>query len=333
MYTALYYPHFAVQSEGMLKSALLLWDRFEYISPSKDHRPYYRQKELAEASELIAKPLVPTQEEKEDVHNKIISLIDSGLPDWFLFKPRDGELPYNIYPQKLLPKTWDELEERKYALFGGSGDNDYATSSSLGLSIMAILANVCAGKKRDTVTDELDNYDALTRYYTAALEGDYNYKKNDFERLVTVSLKSINTSAVDIKRLTKLRKKEEAFLRELRTNYRKSVEEYVSELNKSENLVRDSEELERIFEEKISNDFDELKKALRTEITKTIFSKELAVAVVAAAGVAIEPISSTIIAGGALVKKEIEYRQKRVEILKEHPSAWLYVSAKRIQLL
>lgn len=164
-------------------------------------------------------------------------------------------------------------------------------------------------------------------------DGEYNNQNNDFERLVTISMKSINTSAVDIKRLTKLRKKEGAFLHELRTNYRKSVEEYVSELNNSENLTRDIEELERTFEKKISYDFDELKKALRFEIKKTLFSKELAVAIVAAAGAAIEPVSSTIIAGGALVKKDLEYRHKRAEILKEHPSAWLYVSAKRIQLL
>jgi hypothetical protein len=333
MYSALYYPHTAIQTEGILKTALLLWDKFEYISPFREYKAYYNDRDVEEAAELIIKPLLPTDKDKKDAHNKIISLVDSGLPEWFSFNSRDKELPYSIYPQKLLPETWELLRERNYASVGNHLDNNFATSNSFGLSIMAILANVCAGTQKDTVTDQIDNYDALTRYFTAALGGEYDYKRNDFERLVTISIKSIKTDSIDLKRLIELRKKEGSFLQELRTNYRKSVEEFVSDLNKSPNIIRDAEELERVFEQNISNDFNELKKALRLEIAKTIFSKELAVAIVAVAGITIEPISTSIIATGALIKKDIEYRQKRKEILKQHPSSWLYVSANQRQYL
>jgi hypothetical protein len=51
MLTALYYPHTTI-SHGLVKNALFLWDRIEYIAPYDGFRPDYQDPELTSAGTL-----------------------------------------------------------------------------------------------------------------------------------------------------------------------------------------------------------------------------------------------------------------------------------------
>src|SRR5258706_8079981 len=75
MRSALYYPHTQIRDEGFLKNALLVWDEVHFISPTR-HFEFDRHLDPGhrEALELICRPLVPSDEEKRHVHNRILKL-------------------------------------------------------------------------------------------------------------------------------------------------------------------------------------------------------------------------------------------------------------------
>ncbi|MBA4317172.1 MAG: hypothetical protein C0412_02120 [Flavobacterium sp.] len=336
MNSALYYPNIQINSEHIMKMALLHWDSLEFISPFANNHPYYEKKEMSEAYELIAKPHIPSNEEKEIAHTKIMDLITSKLPDWFLFNPNDKEIAYHVYPGKLLDKTWDAIYELKYA---GREINSqvYDTASSFGLTIMSILADACAGSQKITITDKADSYSSLMRYLTAYLGGEYVQNTNEIDKLVTIPMWGFAINKIPFKRLVDLRKREyeknDTFLRDLRLNYKNAVEQYVDKIKNEAKTHNDLIEINRVFEQSMNDDIVELKKQLKMEIVNIILSKEILVAILAGVGLLVEPISSTIIGTGALVKKDVEYRSKRKEVLRKHPTSWLYVSENERQYL
>jgi hypothetical protein len=81
MYTSLYYPHTKIQTEGLMKTALLLWDRVEYICPMEFVPDPYDDKVMAEAAELITEQHIPSAAEKEETHEVVKRLLSKRLPD------------------------------------------------------------------------------------------------------------------------------------------------------------------------------------------------------------------------------------------------------------
>lgn len=105
MRSALYYPHTAVNSEDIIKTALLLWDHLEFIVPDRYFQPQYRNRDIAQAMELIGLPHPPNQFEKEETHTRIKELLNRRLPPQLYYRrPRDFHRRYDIYPEKFLPK-------------------------------------------------------------------------------------------------------------------------------------------------------------------------------------------------------------------------------------
>src|SRR5437870_2825322 len=61
METALYFPFSTIEDPFLLKSALLLWDQLEYISPGDWLQPQTRDPDLLEAIDIVGKPIYPTE--------------------------------------------------------------------------------------------------------------------------------------------------------------------------------------------------------------------------------------------------------------------------------
>lgn len=334
MLTALYYPHTTI-SPGLVKNALFLWDRIEYIAPYDGFRPDYQDPELSEAVQSFSVPLVPTEAEKQQVDKMVADLIESGLPDWFYVEKVPENLRYNIYTKKLLERTKERLI--RHNLVQGMQDR-LEISASLGLSIMSILADCCAGAQKRLITDEASSYSALNRYLLTIGGGEWGRFDNDSERLVTISLKVMNFKNVKLSRLVEIREKEKsqggAQLRNLRHGYLRKIEEYADKIAKAKN-ESDKEEIERIFEQEMKDDFDLLKDELKDEAKKVIISKEMGAAVIALAGTFISPALATLgplAAGGALWIEKNKYFAARKKVLKAHSTSWLY-SMRRLPLL
>jgi len=233
MYKALYYPHININNDNIIRNALLLWDKIEYISPFSDTVTWHNNPECRDALSLISEPHVPTMEEKKSANDIILELATSDLPPWFFFNPEKQWDYYNIYPQKLLPDTWYALKELNLV---EKFNDAFKTSTSLGFSIMSILADCCAGEQRQMITDEIDFYSSLTRYLTEINGGEYEIDSEDLDRLVTISIKTINLNKINIKSLISYRRREKednaTHLRNLRHQYLNKIMEYAGKLAK-----------------------------------------------------------------------------------------------------
>jgi hypothetical protein len=337
VYSALYYPHTGTQDEDLLKTALLLWDRLEYISPFEDFRISSDSRDVAEAFELIGHPHVPSDAEKAEAHTEITTLVSGAVPEYLAFEPSNPNLRYLIYPQKFLPETWDVLRQSRLAETYRVGEfDDYVLGKWLGLTMMSVLARVCAGGEKRTITDEADCYAALTRYVTAAHAGQYASVGSEYERIATVALRTFDVSEIEFHDILELRKREvsgkDTLLRDLRHKYLHAIDELVGKLGKATH-PGDREELQRVFESTLAGDLEELKRALRLTAKRALLSKEVAVAVLVSAGALVEPITSSLISTGALVKTLVDYRAARRAVLKEHAMSWLYLSKGRVQVV
>ena len=349
MYTALYYPYAEISNESILKTGLLLWDKLEYICPYRGYPQNPRSYNVGAALELISKPHLPSKEEKRLMHSEVEKLISSELPDWFIFIPENPELGYSIYPQKMFDETWQLLLNSdfvKRATAHSTEDswysgNEYIMSSSLGLTLMSILADCCAGSQKRMVTDEVDSYSALTRYIPQIDEGQYlglkglkvsktPFAEPHYEKLITVSLKSLNLDDIDIKQLINLREREakenDTLLRELRRNYFTNLDSYIKQLTEEARHEGDCAEILRTFEIAAEDDLLDLKRELKLNAKKTLLSKEVLGAIVAQAFSVVEPVSTSLISVGLLGKSLTDYRANKRKVLTDHSMSWLYMS-------
>jgi hypothetical protein len=335
MYSALLYPHMRFDPDkqpSLLKRALLVWDQLETIAPVANRGAPHPNKTVKRALDLVVGTHRPTAEEKDAAHATILELAKSKLPDWFLFKTVDPKLRASIHPEKLLAETWIELERSKLAERHGQS---FIAASSLAFTVMAILADCCAGKQKFVLTDQLESHAALHRWWATVGGTGYQLQHSagdDQARLVTISVQTISPKGIPLSRLVKLREREsnEPQLRERRHRFTNFVNDHVETIRTKARHASDVKELERVFEQRIADDHHALLDDLKVEAKKALLSNEMAIGVAALPGMLLDyGLLSGPLGVAALVKKKIEYKASRNKTLDGHPSAWLY-STKRI---
>jgi hypothetical protein len=341
MYTALYYPHTKIRAENLMKTALLLWDRVEYICPEDFVPEPYDNKVMAQAADLVTQPHIPSAKEKAETHEVVKGLLSKPLPDWFRFDP-DIPIPlYPILPGKFLDETWRALIQQGLAKLNpepvpGYDFTDYMLHPSFGYTLMSILADACAGNEKRTITDQTDNYAALTRYFTQDAGGQYgdvetsNNVDDEREQLVTVSLKIIDVQGVALDKLVQLREQEakesssSTFLRSLREKYFTELDSYVTRLHDAKR-EGDKTEIARQFEQSMTDDLNRLRQELKDESINLILSKEFLGAVAVLAGAVIEPVTPSIISSALLAKAVKDSRSKKRTKYTGHAMSLLYM--------
>jgi len=259
MYTALYYPFTTIEDESILKCGLLLWDRLEFIAPGEGFSVWHSNPEAAEACELIVTPLVPNEEDKKLAHDAILGLWTSDLPSDFLFEETDVIDQFDIYPEKFLPATWEALRQTELAGPTEHGEfNAWAMSHALGLSMMSILAESCAGTEKRTITDLIDSYKLLNQSIAGLHSGNFGQVGDEVERLITISIKIIDPSKLSFRELIEFRKDEERSqstnYRELRHNFLKKIDSFVTRFVKAGNHKGSRKEIEKEYEKERSDD-------------------------------------------------------------------------------
>jgi hypothetical protein len=341
MYTALYYPHTKIRKKNLMKTALLLWDRVEYISPENFVPDPYDDKVMAEAAELITHKHEPTAAEKTKTHEVVKGLLSKPLPAWFIFKPTIPIPLYPILPGKFREETWQALIKEGFAQLNptpvpGYDFSDYMLHPSLGYTLMSILADVCAGNEKRTITDQTDSYAALTRYFTQDAGGQYGNVElaenvdAEREQLVTVSLRIIDVKGVPLSKLVRLRKREEkensksTFLHSLREKYFTELDSYVKRLHGA-TRESDKKEIERQFEQSMTGDLKNLRKELKDEAVNMIFSKEFLGAIAVSTLAIVEPVTTSIISSALLAKQGRDYRGKKRSKYAGHAMSFLYM--------
>lgn len=336
--SALYYPHTSIRSPGLIKTALLLWDHVECIVPDTYERSTHMPRDLAEATEIIVRPHKPSESAKMRVHERLTALMKNGVPPWVRANAGPDGLHdhYLMYADKLLHETWTFLAH--HDLLAPSPDaRDYAVPPALGLLMLAMLADECAGTTRTKVTDREQAYNWLFGAMTSELGGEYlatvdaSHLADTYDRLVTATVRILNVESIPMNRLLSVRKKNDAALRPLRKRYLERLGQHVSAMLAPKVSLSDRDELARSFEADMAGDFAALRQDLGYAAKEALFSKEIGVCALAVAGVAFAPATLPVAAKtlatvgvGALLSTHTKYRKARAKALADHPTSWLY---------
>jgi hypothetical protein len=352
--TALYYPHTALHelgdphgspgsAEHMVKSALLLWDRLEFIVPYKGYRANYRHRGVAEAMELIGASRVPHLEEKQQAHRRIENFVSKPLPQTFYFLEKHQRSllreQYEIWPEKFLDKTWQLLRERHLA---GSALRtlDVPSTKLAGLSIMAILAECCAGTTRARITDRSEAYAIIGSMLAKPQRRANGMEPDPYQRLASIPLPIVNPDTLTLDDLLAFRKREASdssrSLQALRHRYLDHISGYVDRV-RSARTSADFDEVRRTFQDDVAKDLGALMGELNRSKTqfktsKWVFATVLGVPLSVAAHALGIPITieGALSAAGApltlwdFMSSLTDLYKRKVDILEKHPTAYLY---------
>jgi hypothetical protein len=337
MRTALYFPHTELQSQSLLKTSLLLWDRLEYIVPDDKYRPNYKDNSAARAIELIGVPRIPSQSEKQEAHGLVEDLVTRALPEAFYYRQSDADGDYyDIYPHKFLPETWEMLSRLELA-DTSSNPAEHLLTQTAGLSVMSILADCCAGETRSRITDRSLAYATITNLPVDPTDQDATAH---YERVVSLTLELIDATTIPLEELINFREREEkesgGSLKALRHEHLQRVETHVAEL-KTLTRPADWKEKDRTFQSEMAKDLKRLERELGAEKRGLALSKDVVVSIAAAAtavwgathGLPFEiPAAFTALGApvtvGGLLSAKSKYSASRSSIMEKHPMAYLY---------
>lgn len=359
MLSALYFPHTSIGSKDILKNALLLWDQVETIVPTRDQafRPTRQTwsseskseiRLLHEAEELVVRHRTPTQEERARAHQVLETIVASGhLAMLVQQSPHEwGGMDQLIHPEKFLHRTWAMLDQRGMAQWIHE-EHDYGVPAAVGLLMMSVLADICAGTQIQTITDRTEAYAWLAKQRASLLGSQYvtgfdtSQIAPDHDRLVALSLDVVDGRRLELRDLVEMRKRElrrgGTYHSAMRQRYSKALVAHVDRIKKEAKSAADVRELDRQFKNEIRQDISDLKDELKIARSKALFSKELVLSVVLAAGCLPNPIEGlTTLArdvGGIgiipLLKAAADYRGARRDALKKHAMSWLFLAKRR----
>lgn len=331
----MYYPHVTPRGTHLLRTALLLWDELQFIVPYRGFHPGHATSAIAEAVELIGSEHVPTDCEKRLAHERMTDFATGGLPESFRRRAADeGNHDAYIFHGKLLPETWDMLHE--VGLVGRPGPSGRALEDSLGLALMSILTECCAGATKATMTDRQVAYERLTSLLHADDQLEADAAGRDFHQtLVPVTLEIVEAASLPLSELVAFRRREKRArskdLAQLRKRYRERLEEQVR-LLAAARTRSDAEEIKRQFHFDMAADLNALRGELRLAKSDVLTSKELtllastvggsAMKVATGADLLAAAAAAVPIAVGA-INSRIKYIKERRAIVSKHPMAYM----------
>jgi len=341
MNSVVYYPYMRIGDPGLIKRALLMWDRIEVISPYGLSTGYFDNRDLNEACELVSVPHRPTTDEKAAAHDRIVQLVDAGLPKWFRFTQKS--LSTYIYKDKFLPETWGYLMHDRFVTRHETRDK-FKSSPAFAFVMMAILAECCAGGVKRTVTDERGAYAGLSRYITLACNGVYTKNPKPYEEvLALVPFSSLNVEAIPLKNLIRLRRMESGprgeDYRAMRRKFLRRVDDYIQDITTHPYTPAELRELRRNFKQELQDDYAMLGRELRLVGRNALLSKEMGAAVIATFSAALQAVFSGPIAVGSIAATRAvgvpaaihlwdKYRLARREKLQGRITSYVYLAKK-----
>jgi len=341
MQNALYFPHIHVRTDRVMKSALLLWDQVEVITPWRRYEISYREfgynteytKTLEHAHRLVSQEHVPSDEEKHAAHDRIIDLATTpNLPEWFL-KKEAKDAGFVMHFQKLFHKTWDDLSKLGIATKIRQ-DGDVIVPTAFGRATMTILAQCCAGNDTQLVTDSARATDDVRQ--TTEIEErkrnklEFGPEKEKFFSAVD-SLNIVDVEKFTLPQLIEFRERElreiAPYQRVFRQNYwaklDKATQEFSSAKNESERLrVRER------FRSELTGEFEFLKEELGLNKAENLFTVDSATLVTLGVAVAGGPLGITAAIAGArsvLGKYTGWQSKKNAAMQKRAAAAYMYV--------
>jgi hypothetical protein len=314
-----------------MKTALLLWDQVHVIAPWEGYRPNHEDRSMGEAFDLMGVVRNPTVSEKRVAHDLIEDFVTRPLPRSFTETLLGGR-DYSLYAQKLLPETWDLLNEAMYVRGDLPQGGRSRVSEAVGLTVMSLLADSCAGTTLKRVTDRADAYANLSGCfleYSPATPNEFeqNTAAHDQARqqLLAISLSTVDVRSIPMERLLDMRQNETSSLRDLRHRLNDHLEDHARVLAAASES--DAVELKRQFADDTVSDYDCLSEQLKLHAGQLVF-KDILACVVAGATAFNAPhalsVAGGVLALGGVIAANCSFVAARKKLLIEHPTAYLY---------
>ncbi|WP_223645513.1 hypothetical protein [Corallococcus sp. EGB] len=359
MLSALYYPYMSIGSRDVLKNALLLWDKVEVIVPSlyvslrRFERTWPSEskeeiKLLREAEDLVVSPRIPTGEEQVKAHKALEEMANTGELAALAQKklPEENGVLFSVDSDKFLHETWDMLRRRKIVHWSGLR-RDREVPPAIGLLLMSVLSDICAGTQIQMITDHAEAYAWLAKQRAGILGSQYVTGVNlcqvepELDRLVALSLGVVGGQNIGLRELVDMRKREAngrtGDYRAMRHRYSKTLAAHVARIMKEARSEADLQELDRQFRDDVEQDFSDLMCELKVAGRNTLISGSVIVSTILAKGGVTEPIdglAALALRVGVgiipLVGAWNHYRGARRDVLKKHTMSWLFVAKQRL---
>ncbi len=324
-----------------MKSALLLWDQVEFITPYDAYPISYSEfgyntedkKTLEHAHRLIHLEHVPSAKEKNQAHERIIALATTpNLPKWFL-KHEDHVGGFVIHFGKLFHQTWEDLERLGIAAIDRH-DGDGILPRPFGRAIMTILAQCCAGNDTQLVTDSaVATEDVLQT--TEIEERKRNELQFEAEEKYFSSIDALNIIDVDRFTLPQMIKFRERELREKAPYHRVFRQNYWAKLDQAAqqySTAKNEAERKRVrkrFQSDLNGEFEFLKEELGLNKAETLFTVDTATLVTLGMAAATGPlglVAAGTAAARSLLGKVTGWQSKRSAAMQKRSAAsYMYV--------
>ena len=342
MQNALYFPHIHVQTDRLMKTALLLWDQVEVITPWPGFPISYHDlgynaedtKSLEHAHRLINHEHVPSADEKRNAHDRVLDIATTpNLPKWFL-KKKPGDAGFVMYYEKLFDETWKDLEKLGIAATTGY-KGEMIVPTAFGRQTMAILAQCCAGNDTQLITDSEWATDEVRQTTEIEQRKRSNLDLAPKEKYFSAvdSLNIVNVDNYTLPQLIEFREKE---LREkaphqrvFRNNYWTKLDQAAQEYSVAKNEPERRRVRER-FRSELTGEFEFLKEEHGVSTPETLFTVDAASVVTLGAAIAtggaLGITAAGVAAGRSVLGKFTGWESKKKAVMQKRPAAsYLYV--------
>lgn len=343
MRSAIHYPDIQIKSTATMRSALLLWDKLHVIVPYEGFRPNYQNANMRNAWNVIGKTMCPDDHQKAASRRAIEEMLEQKLDEDFFWRRRTMEaggdmddLPYDeMWPQKLSHQSWARLQRSRVVRMLAGGN--YEMSAVAGQTIMAEVADACAGDVFARTTDRFLSYGLVAERAeeTAAQMA-----------VIPMTLSMIDASSIAFERLIDFREREQReaaghHYTQMRHRYADAISAHVEQTMAVESRNQ-LDELRRQFAADMERDLADLKEALNFNKKDLILSTAVVSTAVAAGSYlaqnGLEPLTIAAMTAPALAAS-IErvaglfrvgagYSAKQRKIMAEHPMAYMYALSK-----
>ena len=134
---------------------------------------------------------------------------------------------------ELLQETWELL--RDFNMLGTAiANSNYPTTEPMGLTVMSILADCCAGTTRSRITDRGSSYATLAGVIGAHTGQTSAINTDTADQLVPISLEVLNVTSISLEKLIAFRRREQGRggtdYTQLRHRYLNALENCIKEL-------------------------------------------------------------------------------------------------------
>lgn len=315
-----------------MASALLLWDNLRVIAPWESFPIAYHANDMAEAWELIGKVFVPDDANRQLAHKAIQEMIEGGaLPQFQCPPDLRPDQEYEMYARKLSHDTWSLLSRN--GLTGRrDAKGDYTLNQQAGMTIMAKLADACAGDAFARVTDRMLAY---------GLIADRDEPMLAQSHVVPLTLDLIDAGSITLERLIEFRRREErerrgGDYRAWRHNYADAIQAHVKRLKNVES-ANQRDELNNQFRDDMAGHLAELKLAIGVAKMELVLKPTVVSLVVGAGGFLTSgPIAAVAgLAAGPFLKSltdmftaGIGFSEKQRKAMDKNPMAYMYQLAR-----